>query len=80
MTVVHFWTELGSQTVAKAKSYQKCETVGKCGLQEAQMYDNYKLLHDPSKNGAAKSQIPMRHSLETMKFQRPLLEGSGEHI
>ena len=41
-------------------SYQKCETVGKYGLQEAQMCGSYTLLHDPSKTGAAKSQIPMR--------------------
>ena len=63
-----------------AKSYQKCETVVKCGLQEAHMCDSCTLLHDPSNNGAAKSQIPMRTSMETVKFQRLLLEGSGEHI
>ena len=38
------------------------------------------LLHDPSKNGAAKSQIPILSNIETMKFKRLLLEGSGEHI
>ena len=63
-----------------AKSYQKCETVVKCGLQEAQMCDSCTLLHDPSKNGAAKSQNPMKHYIQTMKFKRQLLEGSGEHI
>ena len=44
------------------------------------MCDSYTLLHDPSKNGAAKSQNPIRTSIETMKLQRLLLEGSGEHI
>ena len=44
------------------------------------MCDSCTLLHDPSKNEAAKSQNPMRLPIETMKFQRQLLEGSGEHI
>ncbi len=44
------------------------------------MCDSCTLLHDPSKNGAAKSQNPMRISIETVKFQRLLLEGSEEHI
>ena len=44
------------------------------------MCDSCTLLHDPSKNGAAKSQILMREPIETLKFQRLLLEGSGEHI
>ena len=44
------------------------------------MCDSYTLLRDPSKNGAAKSQNPMRLYIETMKFKRLLLEGSGEHI
>ena len=44
------------------------------------MCDSYTLLHDPSKTGAAKSQIPMRGSIETVEFQRLLLEGSGAHI
>ena len=44
------------------------------------MCDSFTLLHDPSKTGAAKSQIPMRAPIETMKFKRLLLEGSGEHI
>ena len=43
------------------------------------MCDSYTLLHDPSKNGAAKSQIPIRGTYRTMKFQRLLLEGSWEH-
>ena len=63
-----------------AKSYQKCETVVKCGLQEAQMCDSCTLLHDPSKNGAAKSQIQIRVGYRTVKSQRLLLEGSWEHI
>jgi hypothetical protein len=44
------------------------------------MCDSCTLLHDPSKNGAAKSQIPKRALYRTVKFQRLLLEGSGEHI
>ena len=44
------------------------------------MCDSCTLLHDPSKNGAAKSQIPMRGSIETVKFEGLLLEGSGEHV
>ena len=44
------------------------------------MRDSYTLLRDPSKNGAAKSQIPMRGTYKTVKFKRLLLEGSGEHI
>ena len=44
------------------------------------MCDSYTLLHDPSENGAAKSQIQMRGLYRTMKFKRLLLEGSGEHI
>ena len=44
------------------------------------MCDSCTLLHDPSKNGAAKSQNPMRLRIETVKFKRLLLEGSGEHI
>ena len=44
------------------------------------MCDNYTLLHDPSKNGGAKSQIPMGEPIETVKLQRLLLEGSGEDI
>ena len=44
------------------------------------MCDSCTLLHDPSKNGAAKSQIPMRGGIETVKFQRLLLEGAREHI
>ena len=44
------------------------------------MCDSWTLLHDPSKNGAAKSQNLMRRSIETLKFKRLLLEGSGEHI
>ncbi len=39
------------------------------------MRDNYTLLHDPSKHGAAKSQIPMRVTYRTVKFKRLLLEG-----
>ncbi len=31
------------------------------------MCDSCTLLHDPSKNGAAKSQIPMRGPIETVK-------------
>ena len=44
------------------------------------MCDSYTLLHDPSKTGAVKSQIPMRGFYKTVKFKRLLLEGSGEHI
>ena len=44
------------------------------------MCDSYTLLHDPSKTGAAKSQILMRLPIETVKFKRLLLEGSVEHI
>ncbi len=44
------------------------------------MCDSCTLLHDPSKNGAAKSQNPIRLYIETMKFKQLLLEGSGEHI
>ena len=44
------------------------------------MCDSYTHLHDPSKNGAAKSQIPMQGTYRTVKFKRLLLEGSGEHI
>ena len=44
------------------------------------MCDSRTLLHDPSKNGAAKSQNPIGLYIETVKFQRLLLEGSGEHI
>ena len=41
------------------------------------MRDSYTLLNDPSKNGAAKSQIPIRVWYRTVKFKRLLLEGSG---
>ena len=44
------------------------------------MCNSYTLLHDPSENGAAKSQIPIREPIEPVKFKRLLLEGSGEHI
>ena len=44
------------------------------------MYDSWTPLHDPSKNGAAKSHIPMREQYRTVKFQLLLLESSGEHI
>ncbi len=42
------------------------------------MCDSCTLLHDPFKNRAAKSQIPMRGTKRTAKFKRLLLEGSGE--
>ena len=42
------------------------------------MCDSCTLLHDPSKNGAAKSQIPIRATYSTMKFKRLLLERLGD--
>ncbi len=44
------------------------------------MCDIYTLLHDPSKNGAANSQIPILGGIETLKFKRLLLEGFEDHI
>ncbi len=50
------WLKL-SYTLRAIKSVK---TVVKFGLQEAQMCDNFGLLHVPSKNGAPKSQPAMR--------------------
>ncbi len=79
MTVAHFCKELASEKLIKATSYDKCYTVVRLDLQEADMCDSLTLVHILSKGGTVPMQPCMRGPAKKGKLKHQLREGSGEH-